>query len=73
MGLMERVSELESKMLDLTYEIYNAMLIMDKQKVKVGLASLVILNGEYYDITRKQYIQKDYITKQYERLNNGCR
>ncbi len=70
---MERIADLESKMLDLTFEVYEAMLFMQDKRVKVGLASLDILNREYYDITRKYYINNSYITKQYERLNNGCR
>lgn len=73
MRLSKQVYDLESKMLELTFNIHNAMLLMQKDKVKVGLASLDILNDDYYSITKRYYIKKDYILRQYERLYDGCR
>lgn len=73
MSIYDDIQALEAKMLDLTYEVHQDILLMKKEKAKVKLASLEILNSEYFDMTKTHYIKKDYINTQYERIFNGCR
>ena len=62
----------EEKLKNLIFEvitdIYQARACRQKSRFKLGLATLEILNAEYFQITNKEEISQERLLKLYEEL-----
>ena len=68
MSLISEIEKLETNMFDSIFAAYNAIEKNDRDNAKAYIATLEILNEEYKDITKINFVKPEVVLDLYERL-----
>lgn len=64
----QQIKQIESNLFDIVYELHVNLKNKNKQQYKLCLAALEELNKDYFEITKKYYIDPDRVISYYEKL-----
>lgn len=68
MELSKKVEKLEIDMFEVLTKAHQAIQSRDRESAKYFIASIEVMNDEYYDITEVEFIKESVVLDLYERL-----
>lgn len=73
MSMSANIKKLEERIFNLMVENSKEMLIMNKEKVRSVLITIKKLNEEYKEITKMDFVKKEYFDNEYSKLQREAK